>query len=209
MISKEGEFMDRWKTLCLYLLAAASIFVATSCDTVEAGSNNTEGFEIGDTGPAGGLIFYIDVEDEHEWTYLEVAPASTEWELTEWGKAGLSIDSTSNAIGDGASNTALMITVMNSEIAQFETSAQRCGDLSYNGYDDWFLPSSEELGAIWDNLVDNGAGQNSGTGGFDEEIYWSSSQRNSDYAYGLRFDGSSLSYYSKSERVSVRAVRSF
>jgi len=201
--------MKQVRKIALFILTAVFIIQVTSCDTAAAGSNSNDGYEIGDTGPAGGLIFYIDVGDEHEWTYLEVAPASTEWELTEWGKAGLSVGSTSNAIGDGASNTALMITLMDSEIPQFETSAQRCGDLSYNGYDDWFLPSREELVAIWDNLVDNGAGQNSGTAGFNEEIYWSSSQYNSFYANGLRFDGSSPTYYSKTERVSVRAVRSF
>src|SRR6056297_304998 len=33
----------------------------------------------GDPGPAGGIIFYVDTADEHDWTYLEVAPATTEW----------------------------------------------------------------------------------------------------------------------------------
>ena len=35
-------------------------------------------FEIGDVGPAGGLIFYIDEAEEFEWTFLEAAPEDLE-----------------------------------------------------------------------------------------------------------------------------------
>ena len=31
-------------------------------------------YEIGDSGPAGGKIFYIDADDNFDWTYLEAAP---------------------------------------------------------------------------------------------------------------------------------------
>ncbi|MDZ7795195.1 MAG: hypothetical protein U5P10_16350 [Spirochaetia bacterium] len=41
-------------------------------------------FDIGDDGPANGIIFCVDTADEHDWIYLEVAPASTEWTDKEW-----------------------------------------------------------------------------------------------------------------------------
>ena len=50
------------------------------------------GYAIGDTGPAGGIIFYDDeadgVDDIAGARYLEVAPSETEWSDKEWGGYG-------------------------------------------------------------------------------------------------------------------------
>jgi len=40
--------------------------------------NATEVYNVGDTGPAGGFIFYVDEDNDHGWTYLEAAPVETE-----------------------------------------------------------------------------------------------------------------------------------
>jgi hypothetical protein len=168
-------------------------------------------FAIGDTGPAGGLIFYIDTADAHSWTYLEVAPASTEWTSKEWGNSGTEIggDAALTGIGDGQAATAAIVAHMEGQSIT-GTAAQLCDGLSEGGYNDWFLPSKDELNAIWDNLVDDGSGSNSGVGGFDPSgIYWSSSEFSSNNAWYQYFAIGAQSNYSKTNPTRVRAVRAF
>lgn len=43
-----------------------------SGDDDDNGGDDDDGvYEIGETGPAGGLVFYVDEADEFEWTYME------------------------------------------------------------------------------------------------------------------------------------------
>ena len=167
-------------------------------------------FAIGDTGPAGGLIFYIDTADAHSWTYLEVAPASTEWTSKEWGDSGTEIggDAALTGIGEGQAATAAIVAHMEGQSIT-GTAAQLCDGLSEGGYSDWFLPSKDELNAIWDNIVDDGTGANSGVGGFLYDYYWSSSESSSNDAWlQFFFDGSQ---YNPNKNIGnrVRAVRAF
>ena len=34
-------------------------------------------YALGDTGPAGGHVFFVDEENQYDWTYLEAAPEET------------------------------------------------------------------------------------------------------------------------------------
>jgi hypothetical protein len=89
--------------------------------------------------------------------------------------------------------------------------------LNCGGYDDWFLPSGDELKAIWDNLVDDGTGANSGAGDFVAAAgwyYWSSSElKLSGYefrnAYYQSFADGSSGNRPKDQYCYVRAVRAF
>jgi hypothetical protein len=51
------------------------------------------------------------------------------------------ITGTSDAIGSGSSNTSLIV----SQYPSGSYAANYCDELSYNGFDDWFLPSQEEM----------------------------------------------------------------
>jgi hypothetical protein len=46
---------------------------------------------------------------------------------------------------------------------------QICDELSVNGFDDWYLPSIDELNYLYGNVSRKGGG------GFREDWYWSSS----------------------------------
>ncbi|MCI1209193.1 MAG: DUF1566 domain-containing protein [Treponema sp.] len=88
--------------------------------------------------------------------------------------------------------------------------------MNCGGYDDWFLPSGDELNAIWDKLVDDGTGANSGAGGFAENRYWSSSEadgtdaeQNSTYALCQEFSNGAMYFTYKTTTIYVRAVRAF
>jgi hypothetical protein len=91
-----------------------------------------------------------------------------------------------------------------------------CSAYSYGGYDDWFLPSIDDLELMYKYL-------RNGATGLDEGTYWSSSwsssysYSNSDYSthyyYTVDFDRSSWNYAkddsSSSYSHKVRAIRRF
>jgi len=132
-------------------------------------------YNIGDVGPAGGWIFY----DLGNGNYLEAAPSDLpgtggpKWGSIKapqdvWGDVGSTIVGTSDAIGTGQANTTAIV----GEPAT-TGMAKLADDLVVNGYDDWYLPSKDELDRMWDNLADEGIGGfETGTSGY----YWSSSE---------------------------------
>jgi len=126
-------------------------------------------YTVGQAGQAGGLVFFDKGSYSNGWRYLEAAPASTEFSAS-WGNEH--INGTSTALGFGKTNTqAIVRTFSNS--GHVGRAAQVCDLLVYGGYDDWFMPSSDELDWMYKNLKDKGLG------GFTNDYYWSSSQSDS------------------------------
>ncbi|MDR2521762.1 MAG: hypothetical protein LBC72_04315, partial [Spirochaetaceae bacterium] len=78
----------------------------------ENSSYNLE-YEIGQTGPAGGIIFFKKATAKDGWRYLEVAPPSAEflapWGFHDHGFYGPDGLSTENGIGAGKVNTATIV----------------------------------------------------------------------------------------------------
>ena len=162
-------------------------------------------YALRDTGPAGGLIFYDKGAYSYGWRYLESAPQSTEWTYKEWGDIGTEIsgDATLTDIGHGQAATAVIVAHMEGKSIT-GTAAQLCDALSVGEYSDWFLPSKDELNAIWTNIVVNGFG------GFSRYYYWSSSEGSSDDAWNQLFDDGGQDSYRKNISIfCVRAVRAF
>jgi len=108
---------------------------------------NVYGYIVGDMGPGGGLIFYVNLDgfimtDTGEKAhYLEAAPdffpnlawASTRFESTN-------ILGLSTIIGSGRKNTALILAIDSNAPAALTSN-----NYSNNNKDDWFLPSRDEL----------------------------------------------------------------
>ena len=156
-------------------------------------------FVIGDVGPAGGYIFYDKGSYSDGWRYLEAAPYDLS-ETYEFGGYGTTIGNTSEAVGTGKSNTEAIIKRLGS--GTYATKA--CSDYAYNGYDDWFLPSNDELKLMYTNL------HKTGLGNFKNVWYWSSSE--DDYCYNawtLDFDDGLNDSFERIRRMSVRPIRSF
>lgn len=211
------------------LIIAASILLAIGCDTGGGGNDNTNGsvyndiynFKLRDTGPAGGLIFYINPNaDADGWKYLEAAPAITEWTDIEWGDYILDVGGNAVLTGIGAGQAATDAIVEHMEGRSITgTAAQVCDELIYSGYEDWFLPSRDELYEIcWvlhsrrSNIystVDNPAYGTNRVGGFAEENYWSSSERSAHTVYDLDFEDGADLWSTKAFKYRVRAVRAF
>jgi hypothetical protein len=71
-------------------------------------------------------------------------------------------------------------------------------------YNDWFLPSYEELNEMYKNL------RKQGKGGFSDLLYWSSSEDSYDTAWGQEFSNGVRGNYGRSSgEWGVRPVRAF
>jgi hypothetical protein len=180
--------MKQYFLICLCLLSGA-VSAQTS-------------YRIGDTGPAGGFIFFDKGNAADGWRYLEAAPGDFRVQA-EWGTMGVMIEETGIDIGYGKQNTRLIV-MFAGQYGEQERAAQLCDSLSFNGADDWFLPSISELGLMYQNLV------NVANTGFRQDWYWSSSQYGVYGAYGQHFgDGSQYANLAKTNVYYVRAIRAF
>ena len=152
-------------------------------------------YTVGQTGPGGGTVIYVATTPfvcgptrAKTCTYLEVAPngwntgsdpqrswaqsTPVDYQTTTVGSSGSPETATATGIGWGYFNTRAIIRQGNTDIA---TSAAALADshtvtVSSVVYDDWYLPSNDELTAIYDNKAFVGGLFL----GFD--WYWSSSE---------------------------------
>jgi hypothetical protein len=168
-------------------------------------------YQIGDRGPAGGFVFYVTDGDLHG---LEAAPVDQS-EGTGWGCYEDDVSGAyGTAIGTGAQNTDAIVLF---ECDDGSPAALAATGYELSGYDDWFLPSKDELNMMYHELADtDNTGTNSGLGdagnpgGFASNYYWSSSLVDSGYvAIQLFDDGSKYSNSGLSDSMRVRAVRAF
>ena len=156
-------------------------------------------YKIGDTGPAGGLIFYDKGNNSGGWRYLEAAPVEAEFQAV-WRVRGTQVENTQAGIGSGKRNTQLIVDKFRQTSGEWDTAAQTADELVFNGFDDWFLPSQAELDQMYGNLKRRNLGD------FKNERYWASSMRG-DYAHHQYFsDGRMDDGYSNS-RFYVRPIR--
>lgn len=149
----------------------------------------------------GGIIFYIDSTGEHG---LIAAPMDQANGVT-WGNVYVATGARDPAIGAGKGNTELIV----KKLGEGKYAAKICTDLVLNGYDDWYLPSKDELFKLYENRNE--------VGGFKRLKYFSSTEAKMTYAGGVvnyasycrDFGNGSGGRYLHSAYYNVRAVRSF
>jgi len=165
--------------------------------------------KVGDTGPAGGKIIYaanngFTVTGAGSFTayYLEAAPANHStgvyWSSTYVNVTG----ATGTAIGRGKANTAAIIAAHSGDTAS-NNAAKAAAAYTGGGKSDWFLPSKDELNALYKARTHLGISSG---------WFWSSS--NSDFygssAWGQCFaSGDQIPDYAKYANLYVRAIRAF
>jgi hypothetical protein len=119
-------------------------------------------YKVGDTGPGGGIVFFDKFDNAGGWRYLEAAPEDIVNLFA--GVQGADYNGiTKRGVGTGKANTQAIIGK-----GGFGLAAHACRALTINGYNDWFVPSRDELNYMYDNLHQKGLG-NFRSGG-----YWSS-----------------------------------
>ncbi|MDA8994928.1 DUF1566 domain-containing protein, partial [Schleiferiaceae bacterium] len=139
----------------------------------------------------GGIVFYISPDGQ---SGLVVTPSNIG--NATFACTGSSVGPTSKGIWSGASNTTQILSSCNSP----SNAAELCANLVYQGYDDWYLPSWDELIAMRENLHANGLGGFSGW-------VWSSTEYDDNRA--LAYDWSCGSSIEKTSNAGVRAIRAF
>ena len=170
-------------------------------------ANGNAGYKIGDTGPGGGIIFFIDRYDEYTgFTYLEVAPVGVEVQRT-WATGSLQnfavSGADSKALGGGYQNT-LDIVAQTGNVAA-TCAAAYCADLVSGGRSDWYLPSISEIKTVY-NVVH----LELGVGGFASPVqYWSSSEGGASNAFSQNFGTGAQFNNTKPSSSYVRPVRRF
>lgn len=177
-------------------------------------------YNIGDTGPGGGIIFYysqdgFDVYEPDGSTkkchYLEVS----KFDLGKicWCSQKAETDccdiTTLKKLGSGKINT---FKIIKSSHKGGTITKENCAALACHSYStattkagDWFLPSLFELDLLYRNLGERVLISNT----TNDNRYWSSSQNNSSNARDQSFSDGFQGYGNKSNTLSVRAVRAF
>ncbi len=186
-------------------LTALLIFVSlwmlpfAGCATLD---DQMREYSIGQTGPAGGIIFYDRGPQEGRWRYLEVAPVEYEQSLL-WGPSDIELE-TSLALGAGPGNTQAIAEAFDAA-GKFDTAAQYSSSLVINSYDDWFLPSRDELNLMYHILGVRNPEKFRGVG----NAYWSSSQYSKTLAWAKGFASGVQGRIEKFDRLIVRPIRAF
>jgi hypothetical protein len=152
-------------------------------------------YAIGDSGPCGGIVYYIT---NGGLNGLEAAPSDQG--VAEWGCDGTITGASGLAIGDGAANTAAILAA---GACATGSAAELASNYAGGGCTGWYLPSRDEL-----DLLYNQRGV-VGVGGFVSESYWSSSEASAAGAWVQTFVINFQGVGSKSNTYGVRAVRAF
>ena len=185
------------KKLLYTFLTVSLIFSACEKEEEETptNNNNNSALAIGDT-HKGGIVFYLDGNGGG----LITAPTDQST-VTEWGCFGtLVLGADGTAIGTGNQNTI----DIEAGCTTPGTAADICANLTLGGYSDWFLPSKDELNEMYLNL------DQQGLGGFASRHYWSSTEKDNEFAWVLFFFNGFQTNFSKDfTNVNVRAVRAF
>ena len=146
----------------------------------------------------GGIIFWLDASKQHGL----IATTADQSPGIQWYNGTLiSTDTKNYGIYAGKANT---IKIVNTQGAG-SYAAKICDELAVtvNGefYDDWYLPSMDELNLLYL--------QKSIVGGFDNEYYWTSTENTSWSAWSRSFNNGSYCDCTKNTSFYVRAIRAF
>jgi len=162
-------------------------------------------FGVGDVTPSGGIVFYDKGSYSDGWRYMEAAPVASEFVGYGWECTGIIIDAAkSPEIGAGLSNTQAIVSYCPiTDPNASPKAAMLCDRLEFAGFSDWFLPSHNELMAMYNALKINNIG------GFAEEIYWGSTLYDSSTASAINFSNGASITGSKLSDFRIRAARRF
>jgi uncharacterized protein (TIGR02145 family) len=151
----------------------------------------------------GGIIAYILQPGDPGYTAGEIhglIASSSDQTVTAvaWDNGSHSLlGATGLALGTGNANSNTIV----ASLGAGNYAAMLCSDLVVGDYNDWYLPSADELSKVYINRTV--------IGGFNSSFYWSSSEVDYLNAYYFNFGNGQLVYGGKTNPCRVRAVRAF
>lgn len=123
-------------------------------------------YVLGGAGPGGGVIFYLD-SDGHGYEMAGTLGTAKWQNVSDLGQmtniSGLGVE-----VGTGKANTSLIVNTLGNGVY----AAKLCADFEQGGFDDWFLPSRDEVKEMYNYF--HTCGCDSGVNPINN--YWSSSQ---------------------------------
>ncbi|NUM31959.1 MAG: DUF1566 domain-containing protein [Bacteroidetes bacterium] len=174
-------------SLILFLF---SISLLSNCKEEE-----TKPLELGQT-HEGGIIFFIEDNGKHGL----IAASTDQHTNIQWCTGScLATNATATALGTGKTNTQTIVSINKTG----NHAAAICDKLVHNGFDDWFLPSKDELNFLF---IQKEAGR---IGNFLAEEYWSSTEDDKDRAWHQHMGNGSTHNEVKVNAACIRAIRAF
>jgi hypothetical protein len=164
---------------------------------------NTPTYSIGQTALGGKIAYILQPGDPGYDANVQHGLVAYSFDLSGiWGCDGTQIaGADGTAIGTGYQNT---LDIING-CATAGIAARQCDNLVAGGYNDWYLPSKDELNTLWGNRYS--------IGGFtDSQFYLSSSEvfyNGSYWAWSQYFLNGYQSNESKANGIRFRPIRSF
>ena len=188
----------RFRLVAMRSFPAGSGIAPPELSPALTGATCTEAAQcyIGDTGPAGGVVFY-DAGEHKAWgQYLEAAPVETEGVGLPW-KRLTAVDKKRPIYKDISNMTARLQRVRSTQIGMGEINTKKivktygpglyaaryANALVYNGFNDWFLPSKDELNVLYSVL----GSASPEIGSFANSFHWSSSEYDFNNAWTVNF----------------------
>lgn len=193
---KKGFFI-----LMMVLLSAMLII---SCDDSKDDLGKKR-YKAGDTGPGGGIIFYVNPNAKADkWTYLEVGKSDISPQDQYKFKWGPTIEEcgTGEKIGDGLNNTKKLAAKGSSHEA---ASAVYGKDLYGNKCKDWFIPSRDEIKLLYESIKSGILNPES----FSPDYYWTSSEEGDSGAWKINLQSGKSFEELRTNECRIRPVRRF
>lgn len=183
----------------LFLNLFLFLFVFNSCKKDEEQAN-PDNLAIGKSWKGGVIAYILKPEDSgYEADSIHgLIAAEEDLAIAQWGCAGkLIYGADGSEIGSGKQNTKEIF----DSCTTVGTAARICSNLDINGFNDWFLPSRDELRKLNDNKI--------AIGGFTDNepyAYWCSTEKDKNYAWTY-YISNGYSYEQATTKESLRKVR--
>ena len=157
----------------------------------------------------GGIVFYVSDGGAHG---LIAATVNQSTSIQWYNGTSTTTTATGTTIGSGRANTNAIIAAQGPTETSYAAGLARA--YRGGGYADWYLPSKDELYAMYTkigqgNFLNVAPLPNTNIGNFAFANYWSSSEGGLGLAWTKSFNGGSEDNFRKDATFHIRAIRSF